>query len=83
MGWGMSTIIRFVAARRCSFPSHPILNTGNAIQSHTWACSAWLPASDEMPDLVAITFAKPDLAVWTARNGTWAASGCWQGELAD
>src|SRR5437762_14290419 len=36
-----------------------------------------------MPDLVAITFAKPDLAVWTARNGAWASSGCWQGELPD
>jgi hypothetical protein len=79
----MSVIICSVAAHRCSVPSHSILNEGHATQSPPWACSAWLPASDEMPDLVAITFAKPDLAVWTARNGAWASSGCWQRELAD
>jgi hypothetical protein len=36
-----------------------------------------------MPDIVAIPFDKPDRDVWTARNGAWAALGCWQGELAD
>ena len=36
-----------------------------------------------MPDLVALAFDKPDLAIWTARNGSWAASGRWQGKLTD